>query len=236
MYIDIEQLINLSAVPGVGPTRLRALVGRFKSLEKIWNSSLKELTHVDSIDIKTARQIKEFKNFEIGKNQLHRAKELGVRVITFWDEEYPDILKQIYDPPVLLFVKGSIEKIDNYAISVVGTRMPSAYGKIVAEKFTRELCQKNITIISGMARGIDTVAHQAAISSGGRTIAVLGSGLDKIYPPENKSLFEGICQHGAVISEFLLGTGPDAPNFPRRNRIIAGMSLGTLVVEAGVKS
>ena len=236
MYIDVEQLINLSAVSGVGQARLRALVAHFRSVEKIWAASAKQLAAVDSIDLRTAGKIKAFQNFALGKKQLSRAKELGVRVISFWDEEYPSILKQIYDPPVLLFIKGSIKKIDNYSISVVGTRAPSTYGKIVAEKFTRELCEKNITIVSGMARGIDTVAHQTAIRAGGRTIAVLGSGLDKIYPPENKSLFEEISQRGAVISEFLLGTGPDATNFPRRNRIIAGMSLGTLVVEAGVKS
>ncbi|NOZ62825.1 MAG: DNA-protecting protein DprA [Calditrichaeota bacterium] len=236
MYIDLEQLINLSAVPGVGQTRLRALVARFKSVEKIWDASAKELAEVDSIDLKTAGQIKKFKNFQIGKKQLERAKELGVRIISFWNDEYPPILKQIYDPPVLLFVKGKIEKIDNYAISVVGTRLASSYGKIVAEKFVRVLVQKNITIVSGMARGIDTIAHQTAIRAGGRTIAVLGSGLDKIYPPENKPLSDAISQHGAVISEFLLGTGPDAQNFPRRNRIISGMSLGTVVVEAGVKS
>lgn len=236
MYLDIEQLINLAAVPGIGTTRVRALVANFKSLEKIWKASIKELSEVDSIDVLTARKIKNFKDFEIGTAQLKQAQKFGFKILTFWDEQYPYLLKQIYDPPVLLFVYGEIEPDDQYAIAVVGTRIPSEYGKLVAERLVHDLSKKNITIVSGMARGIDTIAHETAIRTGGRTIAVLGSGLDKVYPPENKKLFKAIGEHGAVISEYFLGTAPDATNFPRRNRIIAGLSLGTVVVEAGIKS
>ena len=236
MYIDVEQLINLSAVPGIGHARIRSLVAKFKSIDAIWDASVKELTSVDSIDVKIARQIKNFSEFDIGKKQMELAKKVGARIVTFWDEEYPANLKQIYDPPSFFFIAGSLENSDKYAIAVVGTRTPSEYGKIVTEKLIQDLSRQNITIVSGMARGIDTIAHQVAIRSDGRTIAVLGSGLDKIYPPENAKLFSAIKEHGAVVSEYLMGTMPDAPNFPRRNRIISGLSIGVIVVEAGIKS
>jgi DNA processing protein len=133
-------------------------------------------------------------------------------------------------------VKGTLSKQDKYAISIVGTRLPTSYGKVIAEKFAKELAQKGLVIVSGLARGIDTISHWAAVQSSGRTIAVMGSGLDHIYPGENKKLAEKIIEQGALISEFPMGTKPDAVNFPRRNRIISGLALGTIVVEAGLKS
>ncbi|MCU0642936.1 MAG: DNA-processing protein DprA, partial [bacterium] len=168
--------------------------------------------------------------------QVSKAKQAGIEIIDFWDEKYPENLKRIYDPPAFLFVKGTLVKQDKYAISIVGTRLPSSYGKVVAEKIAKELAQKGLVIVSGLARGIDTISHWAAVQSGGRTIAVMGSGLDHIYPGENKKLAEKIIEQGALISEFPMGTKPDAVNFPRRNRIISGMALGTIVVEAGLKS
>ena len=236
MYIDIEQLINLNAVPGVGPTRLRALIAFFRSTDKIFQASIKELTSADGVDYKTAKSIKSYTNHEFGKSQLQKSEKAGFKVIHFWDEGYPENLKRIYDPPVFLYVNGDFKKQDKFAISVVGTRLPTSYGKIVVEKITKELAKKGLTIVSGLARGIDTLSHWAALRGNGRTIAVLGSGLDKIYPSENIKLAENIFSYGAVISEFPLGTGPDATNFPRRNRIIAGLSLGTIVIEAGIKS
>lgn len=236
MFVDLEQLINLSAVPGVGPTRIRALVARFKNIEDIFSSSPKNLSEVDGIDLKTAKKILNYSEFQFGKQQVDKANQLNVEIISFWDKRYPENLKKIYDPPAFIFVKGDLTEADRFAIGIVGTRLASSYGKVTAEKFSKELAQKGLTIVSGMARGIDTISHWAAVQSGGRTFAVLGSGLDKIYPAENNKLAEIIINQGALISEFYLGTGPDAVNFPRRNRIIAGLSLGTVVIEAGIRS
>jgi DNA processing protein len=236
MYIDKEQLINISAIPGVGATRIRALVAHFKSTENIFNATKKQLTAVEGIDIKTAQSIKGYSDFDFGTQQLGKINQAGGDIIHFWDERYPENLKRIYDPPAFVFVKGTLVKQDKYAIAIVGTRLPSNYGKLVAEKIAKELAQKGLVIVSGLARGIDTISHWAAIQSGGRTIAVMGSGLDHIYPGENKKLAEKIIEQGALISEFPMGTGPDAVNFPRRNRIISGLALGTVVVEAGLKS
>ncbi len=236
MYIDLENLINLSAVPGIGPTKVRALVAHFKATSTIFQASIKELTTIDGVDYKTAKKIKEYQDFDFGKKEVEQATRLGINLINFWDERYPENLKRIYDPPVLLYVKGDLKKEDKYAISVVGTRMPTSYGKLVAEKFSSELAQLGFVIVSGLARGIDTLSHWAAVKNGGRTVAVLGSGLNKIYPSENKKLCGEIIKNGALISEFTLDTGPEAVNFPRRNRIISGLALGTIVVEAGEKS
>lgn len=236
MYIDKKQLINLAAIPSVGPTRIRALVAHFKSTEDIFKASVKELTSVNGIEFKTAKNIKDYSDFQYGEQQLKRVEKEGVEIIDFWNECYPENLKKIYDPPAFLYVKGTLLKQDKFSISIVGTRLPSNYGKLVAEKIAKELAQKGLVIVSGLARGIDTISHWAALKAGGRTLAVMGSGLDYIYPGENKKLAEQIVQQGAIISEFPMGTEPDAVNFPRRNRIISGLSLGTIVVEAGVKS
>jgi len=236
MYINQEELIDLLAIPGVGSTRVRALVAYFKSTEAIFKASIKELSAVEGIEFKTARNIKAYRDFDYGKQQLIKAKQLGVRIVHFWDPDYPENLKKIYDPPVLLYVKGKLTKDDKFALSMVGTRLPTSYGKVVAEKIAKELAQRGMVIVSGLARGIDTICHWATIQSGGRTLAIMGSGLDYIYPGENRRLAEKIVSQGALISEFPLGTKPEAVNFPRRNRIIAGLSLGTIVVEAGLKS
>jgi DNA processing protein len=150
--------------------------------------------------------------------------------------EFPALLKKIYDPPVVLFVKGEFQAHDETAIAVVGTRAPTEYGKLTAERLTAALVNRGMTIVSGLARGIDTIAHQTALKSGGRTVAVLGSGLDMIYPPENRRLAQEITPHGVIISEYFFGAKPDASNFPRRNRIISGLAPGTLVIEAGETS
>jgi DNA processing protein len=236
MYIDKEQLINLYAIPGVGATRIRALVAHFKSSENIFNASLKQLTAVDGVEIKTAKSIKDYSNFDYGTQQVNKAKQAEIDIIDFWDERYPENLKRIYDPPAFIFVEGTLAMQDKYAIAVVGTRIPTSYGKLVAEKIAKELTQKGLVIVSGLARGIDTISHWAAVQSGGRTIAVMGSGLDHVYPGENRKLAEKIIEQGALISEVPMGTKPDAVNFPKRNRIISGLALGTVVVEAGLKS
>ncbi len=231
MIYRIEDLIKLLNIHQIGSTRLRNLVSYFGSTEGVLNASFKELKSVPGIDENIAKCIKNQKDDVFVKNQIKAVKEHNVRIVTFWDEEYPYNLKKINDPPVLIYIKGNFLNKDKYSISIVGTRTPTEYGKIIAEKFSKELVSLGLTVISGLARGVDSAAHRGAINGGGRTIGVLGSALNRIYPPENLKLARKVMESGALISEFPMGTGPDRENFPRRNRIISGMSLGTLVVE-----
>ena len=231
-----KSLLMLYLLDGIGSARLRLLKKRFGSFTHAASASISELTELAGIDKKIAIDIHNAVTEEKAEQQLATAERLGVRVLTIWDPEYPDSLKNIFDPPTVLFVRGRIDSIDRTALAIVGTRRPSQYGKLATEKFTRELVSNGVTIISGLARGIDTVSHQTSIQHGGRTIAVLGCGQDVFYPPENRGLVEKIKTNGAVISEFVFGTKPDAPNFPRRNRIVSGLSLGVFVIEAGEKS
>ncbi|MFQ5649221.1 MAG: DNA-processing protein DprA [bacterium] len=233
---ELKALLRLSAVPGIGPNRIRSLVGHLKSAVRVLNASRTELTQVEGIDTKTAESILRSDGLTFADEQLRRMEKCGAHVVTFWDKEYPELLKRIYDPPAFLFVRGEFKSEDKYAIAVVGTRQPTNYGRIVAEKLTQELSQSGLTIVSGLAYGIDTNAHANALNNGGRTIAVLGSGVDNIYPAENTRLAEKIANGGAVISEYPMGAEPDRSNFPRRNRIICGLSLGVLIIEAGSKS
>lgn len=236
MYIDLPNLLNLSIVPGIGAMKIRSLIARFKTPEDVFKAKLSELCSVEGIDTKIAQNIKSFHNFGYGETQYEKLISRGASIVTFWDDSYPILLKKINDPPVFLFVNGELQPIDRYAIAVVGTRIPSDYGKIVTEKLCSELINNGITVVSGLARGVDTIAHQTAVKKSGRTIAVIGSGIDVIYPAENLKLSQMIAENGAVVTEFGLETKPDAMNFPKRNRIIAGLSLGTIVVEAGEKS
>jgi DNA processing protein len=233
MNIDIKHILQLMAIPGIGSLRIKNLVNYFKDTELIFRASLRELMNVEGIDKGLAKRIFEQrdKNLDFVNEQLARVKKLGVKIITLWDSEYPELLRKIYDPPLVLFVRGEITERDRYSIAIVGTRTPTNYGKMICEKFAEELAKMNLTIVSGFARGIDTIAHISAIRAGGRTIAVLGSGVDYIYPPENRKLVESVISNGAIISEFPMGTKPDAMNFPRRNRIISGMSIAVLIVE-----
>lgn len=174
---------------------------------------------------------------KIDPDKLYRQYlDAGCKVTVYGDEDYPQMLSQIYDPPLLLFYYGELPEPDEICITVIGTRKCTNYGKQVAEIFARDLAEQGIVIVGGMARGIDSAGHRGALNGGGKTVAVLGSGLDVIYPPENDKLYAQICANGAVVSEFPLGTGPLARNFPRRNRIMSGFSQGILVVEAGEKS
>jgi DNA processing protein len=203
------------------------------------SSDYQTLTSVEGISTNLAKRIIQSKaaKEDIRKQveeESGKLSKLGARIVTVWDSAYPSILKKIYDPPLLLYIIGEFAEQDNYAISVVGTRVPTNYGTVQCEKIVGDLAQQNITIVSGLARGIDSVAHKAALKNGSRTIAVIGSGLDVIYPPENKKLFNEIADRGVIISEYPLGTKPDAQNFPKRNRIISGLSLGCLVVETAL--
>lgn len=233
---DLESLIKLYAIQGIGSTRVRNLIAAFGNSHAVLNAPLQKLIRVQGIERQTALRIKEKTNEKFVYNQLKYLEKSDINVLTYWDHDYPARLKKIYDAPILLFFKGDISVLKTNAIGVVGTRHPSSYGMMITDKFCRELTAYNLTIVSGLARGVDTIAHRTVLKNEGKTIAVLGSGLDQIYPPENKNIAHQITENGAVISEFLFGTIPDPGNFPRRNRIISGLSLGVLVCEAGVKS
>jgi len=233
---DPRDLLRLCTIPGIGSKKVRTLIARFKTPEGVFKASYRALLHLDGISKLLATNIKKFKNDKFINSQLELLNKHKARILSYWDNEYPVLLKKIEDPPIILFVKGKTEQNEKKCIAIVGTRNPSTYGKLVTERFSRELVLKNFIIVSGLARGIDTIAHKTALSIGGETIAVLGSGVDVIYPNENFKLSETITSRGAVFSEFPMGTKPEAVYFPRRNRIISGICLATLVVEAGKKS
>ncbi len=233
---ELKNWLALYTVPTIGPVRFTALVKHFGSPEKVLSASARELSELPDIGSVIASNIKSKVSWDMAEEQVRRVEKNQVKVITFQDENYPEDLKSIYDPPPFLFVKGEIKKEDRNAVAIVGCRSASVYGKRITERIGRELAKNGITVVSGLARGIDSIAHLSALKEGGRTLAVFGSGLDVIYPPENKKLAGEIISHGAIISEFFMGTPPEAPNFPRRNRLISGLSLGVVIVEAGVKS
>ncbi|MFA7228134.1 MAG: DNA-processing protein DprA [Melioribacteraceae bacterium] len=232
----LKLLLNIE---GIGPHKIFSLLAQFHDFESIINARYESLIQVEGISSILGGKIHSSKNElkKIGgdlERELEMLQKLGGKLITFWDEDYPELLKKIYFPPVILYTMGNSSPNDKYSVAVVGTRQPTSYGKNMAERFSAELTGKNITIVSGLARGIDSTAHDSALKAGGRTIAVIGSGLDVVYPPENRKLFQRIAEGGMIISEFELGTKPDAQNFPRRNRIISGISLGTLVIETKI--
>ena len=228
--------IGLNMLPNVGPVRFRAIVEHFGSAKGVWEASLDELVQVEGIGKGLAETIVRSR-YEVDiEGQIARAGTMGVDIITIGDPQYPEKLRMIYDPPPVLYVKGVFSPVDNKSIAVVGTRKASPYGRAVAEEVAKGLAKHGITVVSGMARGIDSRAHMGALAGGGRTIAVLGSGLDVPYPPENAKLMEEIASSGAVISEFPLGTPPLPQNFVARNRVISGLALGVVVVEGDVTS
>jgi DNA processing protein len=233
---DIEKWLKLIRADGVGPVTFAKLIRHFGSADRALVASVSELTKVDGIGSKTAERIASTRDKFDSADELALAEKLGVWLVTLEDNRYPPVLKQIYDPPPVLYVKGSLTRQDNLAISIVGSRRCSLYGQEQSTRFAHFLASAGFTICSGMARGIDTLAHQGALAAAGRTIAVQGCGLANVFPPENKKLFELIAESGACISELPLRYEPLAENFPPRNRIIAGLSLGTIVIEAGLNS
>jgi len=234
--VDIEKWLRLIRADSVGPTTFAKLIKHFGSADRALGASVSELAKIDGVGFKTAEQITATRGKFDVTAELELAEKLDIWIINIDDKRYPPALKQIYDPPPVLYIKGSLSREDNLAISMVGSRRCSLYGQEQASRLAHFLSSAGFTICSGMARGIDTAAHQGALSAGGRTIAVQGCGLENIYPPENKKLFELIAESGACISELPLGYEPLSENFPPRNRIIAGLSLGTIVVEAGFRS
>jgi DNA processing protein len=241
--LTFEQLADLKllvSVEGVGPAKIRNLLRKFKSIELILSAPTRQLTEVEGIGPGLALKIQSIKKYRATIEQklektLRRLEKLNGGLITVWDKEFPPLLKKIDDPPMIIYYLGSFIENEALSIGIVGTRTPSSYGKIQTEKLTAELADRGVTIVSGLARGIDSVAHETAIKNNARTIAVIGSGIDVIYPPENKSLFRKIADSGLIISEYEPGTKPDALNFPKRNRIISGVSHGCVIVETGIK-
>ncbi len=233
---DLFSLLTLLSVPGVGPKRIRNLIQVFETPERTLKASIQELRRVEDVDLITAESIRSKSNPAFAEKQILQAESLNIHLITYWDVEYPSLLKRIPDPPVLLYIKGNADLAASDGIAIVGTRNPTSYGRRIAENLSRSLAGYGIPIISGMARGVDTAAHRGALKAGGVTFAILGCGVDVVYPAENVALYNTILENGAVISDFPIGTEPAAPNFPKRNRIISGLSLGTVVVEAGHKS
>jgi len=233
---DTEACIALNMIPGMGPVRLRRLLARFDSPSAVLRARGDDLQRVEGIGPEVARAIAEWENTVDLAGELHRIKGAGVRVLTLASPEYPAALRDIHDPPIALYISGRFAESDARAIGVVGTRKPSHYALDCAKKLSYQLSRAGLTVISGLARGIDTAAHQAALAANGRTVAVLGSGFGHLYPPENRELAGKIAESGAVISEFSMDVKPDRQTFPMRNRIISGCSFGVLVVEAGQNS
>ena len=229
--------IWLSLIKNIGSIKARKLLERYKSPQIIWNLNKKILVEVEGIGEKVAESIldKEYrKNID---NYILEMQKQNIGIITIEDEEYPQLLKNIYDPPVCLYYKGDKKTLNNLGIAIIGCRECSNYGKIVAEKFAYNIAKNNINIISGLAKGIDTFSHIGAIYAKGKTVAVVGNGLDIVYPKENEKVINKIIElGGCIISEYPLGTKPEKMNFPARNRIISGISKGILVIEAKKKS
>lgn len=236
MISDTRALLALSVIPNFGIQRVRALVKQVEHPAQIFSLSAKELKVFDGIGAVLAEQIRSFESWNLVDSILEKTQAIGAQLIGYNDANYPESLKQIFDPPLFLWVKGNVEALHTKGIAIVGTRSPSEYGRKMAIEFTTQAIQHGLSIYSGLAYGVDTIAHRTAVELKGQTIAVLGSGIDWIYPNANIPLAHKIMESGgAIISEFLPGTKPDAGNFPIRNRIVSGLSLGVLVVETSEK-
>lgn len=231
-----DTLIWLNSINVIGSKTIGKLERSFGELRLIWDAPGESIDKLTFLNEKNKNSIIKNRNKEYYNKHIHKIKELGIEIITIYDKKYPSGLKNIYEAPMVLYVKGEVLEEDIFSIGIVGSRKATAYGKWAAEKFSKELAQQGITVVSGMARGIDTRAHWGAIDSKGRTLAILGSGINVIYPRNNRELYYKICENGGVISEFPPDTPPLPQNFPQRNRIISGLSLGVVVIEAGEKS
>ncbi|RKY36332.1 MAG: DNA-protecting protein DprA [Candidatus Omnitrophota bacterium] len=231
-----EYIIALNLVPGLGNIKIINLLKRFSCVSEIFTAHIDELLKKGNLEISIARHIQTVLESEIFKNELRQINRLKVKIVTIIDSEYPECLKQIYNPPVVLYVLGDVSILSQVCIGVVGCRRASFYGLTQAERISAELSVKGVCVVSGLAIGIDTAAHKGALSGTGKTIAVLGSGLGNIYPLRNKELAFKIIKQGAIVSEFPLLTPPLQNNFPRRNRIISGLCKALVVVEAAKRS
>lgn len=234
---DLKYWLGFNLVKGVGPAKIQAMLDYFGDLATAWQASDAELERV-GIDRRARQGLREARaSLDLDRYQA-RVREAGYQVLTWSMEQYPRYLREIPAAPPVLYVAGELQVGDEWAVAVVGTRRLTAYGRQVTRELVAGLARNNVTVVSGLARGIDGIAHKTALDVGGRTLAVLGSGLNYIYPPEHRKLAHRIVaeKRGAIISEYALDTPPDAKNFPPRNRIISGLTLGTIVVEAGERS
>ena len=228
---ELKYWVAFNRIPRIGRVRFTLLERHFGSLESAWSAGTADLCAA-GLDNRTAQLVSSRRATIDPDAEVARLNDVGVRAMTWHDDEYPSRLKEIYDPPPLLYLQGEVSPEDERSVAVVGTRKPTAYGREVAYQLSHDMAQAGVTIVSGLARGIDGIAHRAALEAGQRTIAILGSGVDVIYPREHTNLATDIAGNGAIISEHPLGVRPDAQNFPRRNRIMSGITLGTVVVEA----
>ena len=232
-----EAYIALNMVDGVGPIRVRALLDHFGTAEAILSAPRTELLRVEGVGDEVARNIASWRDQVDFDAELARIEKAGVRIVTRDDADYPKHLREIYDPPLVLYVRGRLLEDERLAIGIVGSRRTTLYGQEMSRKLAYQLARVGMTIVSGLARGIDTEAHRGALQAKGRTVAVIGCGIDIVYPSENRKLADEIvAKGGAVVTEFPFGVPPDRQNFPMRNRIISGWSLGVVVVEADLKS
>ncbi|RNC71414.1 MAG: DNA-protecting protein DprA [Desulfuromonadales bacterium] len=233
--MDTFYWFALRSVPLVGNVLFKRLLERFGSPEAVFRAADAELVSVKGVSPAVAASLRGHDPRPFAERECDAVRQSGVRVVTLLDDEYPPLLREIADPPPYLYVKGSLAGLGR-TVAVVGSRRASSYGRTVTERLAEELARHGVTVVSGMARGVDTAAHRGALTGKGHTVGVLGCGVDVVYPSENRPLFREVAELGALVSEFPLGTGPLAENFPRRNRIISGISHGVLVVEAAEKS
>ncbi len=226
----LKYWLGFNRVPGIGPKKLRALIDRFGDVQSAWLAPREQLAQA-GLDRRSLTNLLDARKKLDLDAELARLQKSGARALTWDDPDYPALLLEIPAPPAVLFVRGELSPADEWAVAVVGTRRATTYGREAARRLVEGLARAGVTIVSGLARGIDGVAHRTALETGGRTLAVMGNGLDMVYPPEHRKLAHQILQQGAWISEQPLGARPEARNFPARNRIISGLSRGVLVVE-----
>ncbi len=232
---NIKYWVGFSMISGIGHVNFKRITDYFGDLEEAWHAGRSDLRAAGLEDRLVNNIVNRRRNIDLDE-EMEKLERFRVNVLTQDDPSFPPRLKEIYDAPYVLYVKGELFDHDESVLTVVGTRRTTTYGKEVTERLVTELVQNGMTIVSGLARGIDTIAHRKALAEGGRTIAVFACGLDTIYPAENRQLAQEIPEHGALLSDYPLGTRPKPENFPRRNRIISGLSLGTLVTEASERS
>jgi DNA processing protein len=232
---DVRYWVGFNKVSGIGAARLRALLDYFGDLETAWRASSHDLQQA-GLDKRSLSNLLAARSEIDLDAELARLARIGVQVLTWDDADYPRNLREVYNAPPVLYMRGRIEERDEWSVAVVGTRRASVYGKEAARMLGMGLAQAGVTVVSGLAQGIDTLAHRACLDAGGRTLAVLGCGVDVVYPSQNARLAAEIVERGALVSEYALGTRPEARNFPPRNRIISGLTLGTVVVEADLGS